>query len=255
VRPVLGKGASSVVQEVVDKLFDKLKRRWIGTPASYGKQIVLDAKPSFSLKGLYDYTGIQNGVIPSEVGFQSIQKIAESYLDAYKATASAKIIQAINSVLHEASMNGKEVDFEKVLQTQIYDIMGKTTEGITKIINTESNGTKNYSTLEAITKINADVEISDPTIGWRCVHDDRLCRSCARLHLLEDGVTPRLWRLSDCISGYVADKRTTLYPSLFSLHPNERCILFTVLPGWGFNREGKLTYVAPGHDAIKGQPE
>lgn len=72
-----------------------------------------------------------------------------------------------------------------------------------------------------------------------------------RLHVMEDGVTPRLWFLSEVSRGY--HRKGDNVPSVHELHPHGRCIMTTILPGFGFDKEGRITYIDKEHDAIEHQ--
>ncbi len=106
-------------------------------------------------------------------------------------------------------------------------------------------------TLEAITKINAYSDIDDPVVYWICVKDTALCKECQRLLLMGDG-TPRLWYLSECTHSY--GKRGDSAPSVSGQHPTCRCIMATMITGYGF-KDGSITYIGTGHDALLDQRE
>jgi hypothetical protein len=73
------------------------------------------------------------------------------------------------------------------------------------------------------------------------------CNDCKRLHLMPDGITPRLWKLSELKASY--GKRGDEVPSLINRHPFCRCQLVYLTKGFGFNDKGKLKYVQEGYDA------
>ncbi len=79
------------------------------------------------------------------------------------------------------------------------------------------------------------------------VRDGVLCEECIRLHLMPDKITPRLWYLSEVDHGYHqhGDDR----PSISGEHPNCRCVLTTLVPGFGF-RSGEIIWVKAGHQEI-----
>ena len=86
----------------------------------------------------------------------------------------------------------------------------------------------------------------DPSVYFVVVKDDRTCKECIRLHLMPDGVTPRIWKFSELKQGY--HKRGEDNPSAFGLHPHCRCTLTYLANGYGFDNRGWATYVARGHD-------
>lgn len=76
------------------------------------------------------------------------------------------------------------------------------------------------------------------------------CDRCKELHLMPDGVTPRLWLLSEVNRGYA--KKGDAVPSMSGQHPHCRCGIVTVTEGYGF-KNGSITYISPGHDEMKRQ--
>ena len=68
---------------------------------------------------------------------------------------------------------------------------------------------------------------------------------------MEDGITPRLWYLSEVGKGY--HRKGENFPSILELHPHGRCYLTTLIEGFGFNSKGKVTYKKKGYSEIKRQ--
>lgn len=74
------------------------------------------------------------------------------------------------------------------------------------------------------------------------------CKHCKKAYLMEDEVTPRVFRLSDLKangSNYGL-KTADWVPTLGSLHPNCRCSLSEIPQGFGFKENSStLTYKGP----------
>jgi len=97
-----------------------------------------------------------------------------------------------------------------------------------------------------ITRVAESLNDNDPTVFFIMTKDARTCKECIRLHLMDDGVTPRLWKFSQLKQGY--HKRGENNPSAFGLHPHCRCTIAYYSKGTGFDKDGKDIYVGPGHD-------
>jgi hypothetical protein len=93
--------------------------------------------------------------------------------------------------------------------------------------------------------------VEDPTVCFISVNDIHRCEECKRLHTLDDGTTPRLWRLSQVATGY--HKKGSPFPSVVGIHPHCRCGLTTVMPGYGFDSQGQVEAKYPGFDAYADQ--
>jgi hypothetical protein len=74
------------------------------------------------------------------------------------------------------------------------------------------------------------------------------CDECRTIHMLPDGVTPRVWLSSEVETGY--HKKGTDRPSWSLLHPHCRCALTTLIPGFGFTTEGLVTWIGEKHDEV-----
>jgi hypothetical protein len=77
------------------------------------------------------------------------------------------------------------------------------------------------------------------------------CDECKRIHLMPDKITPRAWKLSEVSAGY--HKKGENFPCMSDLHPHGRCTMVTILPGYGFDADGKVTYITHGYDILKEQ--
>lgn len=250
-RPSLGRALTNIIYRAVDDVFDRLKLRFLG-PNAGPKRLGFIGKinPILNLPGLFKISAIQEGATAGEERLHSLIGIAEKYLDAQKERAKAQLVQNVDSFLQEAHDKGQDIDFETVLSGKLVDTWKVLSTNVKRIVATEATKAQSMGTLEAITKVNAASGIDDPVIYWVCVKDTALCKECRRLHLMEDGVTPRLWYLSECT--HSLGKRGDTAPSLTNQHPDCRCIQATIFSGWGF-KGGSLTYVGRDYDAILDQ--
>jgi len=71
------------------------------------------------------------------------------------------------------------------------------------------------------------------------------CPHCRRLHLESDGVTPKIYRLSDVLAnGTNVGKKADDWQMVINVvHPNCRCQLVQLPKGYFFNKLGKLEFV------------
>lgn len=259
-RPKLTNAVVKAIFKAIDKLFDKAKYRLLGRSA-LPKQIVFGPLNNFqpaptddmyNLPSLYERTAIEErNHKPDPDTLEHVTRLAGGFLDAERARAKVHTVKAVEDFLWKAKREGIKTDVKTVLGGELADVWKSVSNKVETIVNTEANKTKNLSILDSVSKINAASGIQDPVVGWFCVHDDVLCSTCKRLHLMPDGVTPRLWYLSECQPGY-GNKNSTA-PSLSNLHPNDRCSLFTLLPGYGFDAAGNIVFKHFGFDALKDQ--
>lgn len=247
----LGKGAVRVIHAAIDKLFDRLKARVLGGGYT-DKKVRVGIVPDLTLPGLFRQASVEERNRPNIELMESLMRTAEGYLEAQRVATKTKTVHAVESFLREAEHRGEEADMSTVLGGQLSSIMESAEDGVKKIVDTEATHVRNVGTLDGILKVNTAAGVDDPTVFFIVVRDEHLCDECKRLHLLDDEVTPRVWKLSQLGHGY--HKRGEENPKLGGLHPHCRCSLGTLLPGYGF-KAGMVHYISPDHDEYSKQHE
>jgi hypothetical protein len=248
---ILSLAAIKLIEKAVDELFDKAKGRYLG-PAAIDKRIYLgDFSAPKSLPGIFMAAAREEGAVPDKDIIAHLTRNAANYLDAYRAKTKAQVVKEVQGFLQEAAMNGVKTDVETVLGGKLADTWGKVTGDVKRLIQTEATSARNMGALEGIIGVNTSQGIEDPVVYFVVVRDDDLCDECAHLHLLENGVTPRLWHLSELKHGY--HKAGEEQPALGGEHPHCRCTLVTLMPGYGFGKDGMVKYISPDHDEMEAQ--
>jgi len=246
---VLGPAAQKAIHAAVDELFDRAKTRLLGVAS--GKRLEISFNPLYSLSGLFNAAGKQEGVEPREEVLRSIQRIAGAYLDASREKTKARVLQQVQSFMADAQNQGVKTDVRTVLGGQLADLWAEAKSDVKRIVETETTTARNVSIFDAIGRIGAVTGRKDPTVFFVTVRDHHRCGECTKLHILDDGVTPRVWKLSDLGSGY--HKKGDPQPKVGGLHPHCRCVLTHLLPGYGFDAAGRVTFIADGHDEYENQ--
>jgi hypothetical protein len=253
-RQPLGQAAQDLIAAKVDDWFDKLKLRYFGPGRWQGhKQIVIQTwhAPELTLPGVLSAASALEGVRADEGTSETLIKLANGFLDATRERTKAQVLREVTTFLTEAQASGVKTDVATVLGGKLAEVMGKVHTQVDTIIDAETSIAKNTGLMDGITRINAHLGIGDPAVYFIVVHDNLLCKECRRVHLLEDGVTPRLWLLSEVKHGY--HTRGEDLPSIGGLHPHCRCTMATLMPGYGFTASGMVTYQAPDWDEFKRQ--
>lgn len=245
----LSVGAIKAIEKEIDELFDRAKVRILG-PQSVDKRIYVGFEHEFSLPGIFAAASRAERNIPNEETIKALLQNVGQYIDAYRFQTKAHVVKSVQSFLSEAAAKGIKTDLETVLGGQLSDVWAKTTSDLKRLVETEASNIRNTGLLEGIVKVNASQEIDDPSIYFVIVRDEHVCDECVRLHMLEDGSTPRVWKLSEVGHGY--HKKGQPNPKVGGLHPNCRCTMVTILPGYGF-KGGFVHYIGPGHDEYKAQ--
>lgn len=247
---ILSLAAIKIIEREVDKLFDRAAARYLG-PAAMDKRIYVGFKNELSLPGIFMAAAREEGAVPDKKIIEALTRNASTYLDAYRASTKAQVVKKVQSFLQQAEIGGVKTDLKTVLGGELTDVWGKATSEVKRMVDTEASNARNMGTLEGILAVNASEGIEDPVIYFVVVRDQYLCDECKRLHLLDDEVTPRLWKLSDVGHGYHKKKESN--PKIGGLHPHCRCTMVTLMPGYGFGTDGMVKFVSLDHNEFKKQ--
>lgn len=245
----LSNTAEKLIDKAVERLFERIKARFLG--ADYvrrlgGKHLGFSFIPELNVPSLFGAAAREEGVNPNEDLLGGLLKIAGSYLDAQKEKTKARTVHQVQAFLNDAARKGVRTDVETVLGGHMAKVFGDVTKDVKRILETETTIARNVSIHDAIGRIGAATQQDDPTVFFVTVRDQHRCDECTKLHVQPDGVTPRVWRQSELGAGYhkVGDPN----PKIGGLHPHCRCVLTILMPGYGFDKGGKVTYIIPGHD-------
>jgi hypothetical protein len=123
------------------------------------------------------------------------------------------------------------------------------------IVTTELNRASNWGSLDAI--VHNSPELSPDQIyvfkqGNKPHHG--ACDHCAKFWYLNDGITPKVYLLSELIANgsNIGKKQKDWQPTVDSTHPNETHVLSEIKPGFGFVN-GNMTYVGNSYNEFKKQ--
>lgn len=249
----LGKGASRKIHSTIDDLFDNAKARLLGPHMVTGKRVWITFDRHLSLPGIYEAGAREEGIKPDMDTLNALIRVTSAYVDSYRERTKARVIHEINGALAQVQNQGgmAREDFRDLVNVKLADVWKDVTASIHTVVDTEVAHTKNVSVMEGVVGVNLAAGIEDPVVYFVVVKDNLLCKECSRLHLMEDGKTPRLWYLSEVGHGY--HKRGEENPKIGGLHPHCRCTLVTLLPGYGFTADGQIKFVKRGYMEIAEQ--
>lgn len=243
------------INKVVADLFDKAAIRLIGSipKLQSKKHILVGFEQSSGLANLFLQamnnrwlSGIEQDVL------KGILEGSYAYLDILKNKTSNNIVQRIEGLAREAQII-KQVVSQEEINKILSDELGKARSGLETIAASESTKARNLGSVMEISR-NASLEgDKDPIVYFSVIRDNSTCPVCLKLGFMEDGVTPRLYKLSELSAGYY--KRGDKFPSILGNHPRCRCLPQSLPKDWGFNSKGHVTFINIGHDALSKQRE
>lgn len=241
------------INRIVSDLFDKTALRLLGNiPKLQQKKIMLIGfEESLGLANLFVQAMNNKWLnhIEQEV-LKSVIDGTHNYIEILKNKTSNNIVQKVEGLARESRVSGEKIadsEINKIIQEEL----SKARSGLETIAMSEGTKARNLGmTMDISRAASADGE-KDPIVGFAVIRDDSTCPICIKLNLMPDGVTPRLYKLSELSAGYY--KRGETVPSILGQHPRCRCAIFYVPTDWGFNEKGHLTFIKIDHDELEKQ--
>ena len=248
------KGLSNEAVEAIEKMiegkFNSISLSFLGLvpKLSKEKRIVFSSAQNSLTSIFLQSLGTRDPNKDEEDTLKVILRIASNYVDALRDRTKARVVNSIDSYVKDQNSKSKPIKADKV-RSMVDKEMGKAKNHFKLIANSESNKAGNTGTALQIRKMADQKGIEDPTVFFVVTIDDVTGPEEFVLHLLPDRKTPRVWKLSEIGSEY--HKKGDPQPKLAGLHPNCRCKLTYLAPGFGFNANGEVTYIGPDHDEFK----
>ncbi len=224
----------NIIDKKIADLFDRIKVKFLG-PRGADKYVTATHDKEISLPGMFEAASREEGGLPNIETLATMTDTSKNYIDALRLRTVNRVVKTL-----EEGANKPE-DITNTLD----ETWKEATAHLRQIIESEVQSTKNIALLDGIIRTNASFGVDDPYVAFIIVRDENVCSECIRLHLSEDGVTPKVYKLSELNRGY--HKKGMPVPSIHGLHPNCRCQLVTILPSYGFDDKGKVKYVNKGH--------
>lgn len=269
---MFNKTLQRIIDEIVGKTFNTLRFNLLG-PDRVSKAFVLSLKgstydPHATLAGAYLQANLQHSNNPSSIDKKTINSlvdVAEKYIDNLQQKSTADINRIIAQHASDLSMQAKLAgvserdlllgdtgdEIIKKLKADLKDQKEKIDKAASLIAEHERHQAYNYGATDGIFTAARSIGIDDPTVLKILVDDERTCKKCRGLWLLPNTETPRLYKLSELAASPGPDYKNPV-ASISPSHINCRCVITTLLPGFGLNPEGSIVY--KGTDPDTGKP-
>jgi len=248
------KGISSSAKEqingVVETLFDRMALSLLGEiPQLRNKKTILfSAKPNFNLAQLF-LSSLNSNPTPTETeALKNLLSTAHSYVEALKNKTKAKLTENVDSYVKEQRAKGLTPSSSEI-KNRILNELKSAGKNFSTIAEYESTNARGLGKILNIAKVGASQGEKDPLVFFIVIRDKKTCKSCKELHLMPDGITPRVWKLSEIRFSY--GKKTDETPTLVR-HPNCRCTMTYLSQNWGF-KDGKVAYISQEHNELAKQ--
>lgn len=251
------------IENAVRALFQNLRLNLLG-PEAIDKAFVFTLRdikydPTTTMDSLYYQANYINNpdASPADVTKPTdtllrIKKVAEQYVTQMEEKAIADVKSAVTSVYNEAEVqskiSGESVEsilqnnkaLLEVLSNKLNEIRARIQKAVSTLTENELYTAQNFGALDGILGAAKAIGIQDPTVCKIGVLDDRRCQHCWRLWTLPDKITPKVYKLSELSAspGHWKNPVQSIGPT----HPNCRDVLVTIMPGFGFDGNGKIVY-------------
>lgn len=240
------------IGKVVEDVFDRIALQFLGDiPKLKNKKLlVISGKKNLGLANLFVQS--MSNKTPNEIEQDALKSLLDSahgYIESLKNKTRSNITESIDGLVKEAKAKGTELD-EDAVQAVISEEMRKAKSHLKAIAESESTKLRNVGSMMDISRVASGIGDDDPTVFFIVVRDGKLCNECKRLHIGPNGA-PRVWKFSELKQGY--HKRGEDNPSAFGLHPHCRCTLTYLSKGFGFDKNGKVTYKGQNHNEFDSQ--
>lgn len=243
--------AAKAIEKLIKAKFNAISLKILGFIPQIGKEknVVFTTSRSNLISLFLQALGSRDPNKLEEETLKVLLRIASGYIDGLRDRTSSRIINDVDTYVRSASMKQNSVSMSKINEI-VNGEMDKAQKHLKLIANAESNKALNTGTALQISKMAEEKGEEDPTVFFVVTIDDVTGPEEFVLHLLPDRKTPRVWKLSEIESGYhkVGDKE----PKFAGLHPNCRCKLTYLAPGWGF-KDGKVAFIGLEHDEYESQ--
>lgn len=187
-----------------------------------------------------------------------IDKFVEKAVSDLSMTAAKGLLQHRNEVIAETKRSLAEGHGKKTTRTIARELRERTQElakDWDRVVTTELAQATNMGAFDAIVENNPGKAPTDIYVYKSGPHDDATCKHCLRFWFLGDGVTPKVYKLSQLLAGGAnyGRKAADWQPTVGVTHPNERHFLLELPLGWGFSGSGDIIYVSQDHNEWKRQ--
>ena len=247
---ISGRGKDRI-NAIIEELFDSISSEFVGNiPGLQGRASSINSK-SMGLPHLFIQA--MDNRMPNQIEREVLRTLlnsSHSYVESLKNKTKAIVADKLDGMARKANLNNTKLSSSEIGEA-ISEEMKKARVSMATIVESEATKLRNLGHLTNISRFAGDLGDEDPTVFFVVVKDAVTCKECLKLHMMEDGVTPRLWKLSELKQGY--HKRGEDNPSAFGLHPHCRCTLTYLSKGFSFDAKGKLKFQDLDYDAFASQ--
>lgn len=216
----ISSSTKSKIHDMVDDFFDRMSLRLLGDIPSLRnkKSIIFTSRPDFTLAHLFLKSLETQNPLPAEVeAMKNLLSTAEEYVKSLRSKTKAQLTEKIDAYVKEKRLKGVAPSSVDIKQ-HVEDAFASARSHFKTIAEAESTKARNMGRAMNIGKVASSQGVQDPNVFFVVIKDNVTCKECIRLHLLPDGMTPRVWKLSEV--GFNYHKKGEGNPKIAGLHPH-----------------------------------
>lgn len=233
-----------IVLNRIEDLFEETKARFLGRffkGPSLIFEVVKGTDPLHTIEGIYTYAMnmmFGSGIKPNEKHVEQLAEVTGNYLDAQKFKVKNHILADIAGAKNpNAAVAAVKQQFEK--SGKYLDLL----------IGNEAKIVQAYASREGISHLAADIGVSDPTVVFLGVCDQKICKYCKKMYHTEGLIRkPKPYRLSQVNMSYFKPKEWDQKTPFISGHPRCRHSLSMVPPNFGYGADGIIDFLGFNYD-------
>jgi len=207
------------IEIAISRMFDALAYKLLGNiPKLRNKSPYFGSNSPFSLAHIFIQAlgGKEPNLTERDV-LKSILNSSFGYIESLKHKTGSNVVEAVDSLVKEAKIAGLALSALQVAEV-ISAEMEKAKSSMKLIVEAETTKTRNLGHTMEISSKAEQQGIEDPTVFFIIVRDGQTCSECVRLHMMEDGITPKVYKMSELSMGW--HKRGENTPSACGEHPH-----------------------------------
>lgn len=211
----------NTITTAIDGIFERLRYKLLGP--YYQPKAELPGRLThdkiLSLPGMYSSAYVAGGA-ENQPSFQSIKglaSVADTYIQAASERFKAKALAEIENQMATASLQS-DYNFEQELNDALIELFDKAQGETKRILETEVQRAKTIGVNDSALEFMTQAGDEDGNVYALTRQDKFVCRYCRDFYLMPDGVTPKIYKLSELKAGYL--DRGNPEPNLPPVHPN-----------------------------------
>jgi len=235
----MDKKLSKTIKLAIQSLFERTKARFLGSSYEGPRiflQVVGGMNPNDTLEGAFRHALFMNLGARAQVDEKLLDAQEEEFetlVDALKERTTLDVLRAV-----------REGSEEKVIEA-----MNRAESHLEMVTSTEVRRAQSTAEVSSVHQFAAASGISDPTVFFIGVNDDKKCKVCLQMYCVDGNPKiPKVFKLSEVRTSYLKRKEWDGVTPHLSGHPRCRDSMTILAPGFAIGPDGRVKWEGLGYD-------